>query len=130
MGALLLLMLMLLQSLRDFDCADSFLLEATGQGAPPRVGCAAPRWTFKAIEGPQHAPPSRQKSFWQQLESGSLLILKPVDEVCCVALGTVDDAAAVEFTSAVRRVASAILAQPGVDLLHRVIFVCLLPAVV
>lgn len=72
---------LLLQSVRDFDCTESFLVEAVAAGAAPRVGSAAPRWCFRVLDGPLHPPPNRQKSTWQQLESGSLLILKPVDSV-------------------------------------------------
>lgn len=72
---------LLLQSFRDFDCTESFLLEAVAAGAAPRVGSAAPRWCFRVLDGPLHPPPNRQKNTWQQLESGSLLILKPVDSV-------------------------------------------------
>lgn len=111
---MLLLILLFLQSLRDFDCADSFLLEATAEGAPLRAGRAAPRWSFTAIEGPLHDPSSRQKSVWKQLESGSLLILKPVDEVSFAFLNTVAAAFVVDIVLAVPFVADD-LHEPSFD---------------
>ncbi|KAL8448974.1 hypothetical protein Emed_003326 [Eimeria media] len=70
----------LLQSLRDFDCADSFLLEASGACAPPRVGFAPPRWSFRVLEGPLNVQANRQKIKTERMEAGTLLILKPVDQ--------------------------------------------------
>ncbi|KAL8441572.1 hypothetical protein Emag_007065 [Eimeria magna] len=70
----------LLQSLRDFDCADSFLVEATGACAPPRVGFAPPRWSFRVLEGPLNVQAKWQKFKMERVEAGTLLILKPVDQ--------------------------------------------------
>ncbi|KAL8435290.1 hypothetical protein Efla_002545 [Eimeria flavescens] len=70
----------LMQSLRDFDCADSFLLEATADCATPRADFAPPRWSFKVLEEPLHAQAHRQGTKLRKLEKASLLILRPVDK--------------------------------------------------
>ncbi|KAL8276026.1 hypothetical protein Esti_000142 [Eimeria stiedai] len=70
----------LLQSLRDFDCMDSFLVESTAACAAPRVGFAPPRWSFRVLEGPLNVQAHRQKIKMERMETGSLLILKPVDQ--------------------------------------------------
>lgn len=75
-----------MQSLRDFDCTDSYLLEATADGAAACVGSAPPRWSFKVVEGPLHAAANRQKVALEQFEAGTLFILKPVDEVRLLSL--------------------------------------------
>ncbi|KAL8436950.1 hypothetical protein ACSSS7_001314 [Eimeria intestinalis] len=70
----------LLQSLRDFDCTGSFLIEATAACGAPRVGFAPPRWSFRVLEGPLKVQASRQKITMERMEAGTLLILKPVDQ--------------------------------------------------